>query len=382
MSCGNNNLFGGTSQFIKTYNGDLIAVEGSNTVERLFLSDLRIPYKQILRSRVILKAGQVNYLLNFLGLGDNATFLAIKATYDPKSYNEPDNFVQWSYFDSLSQVNYMNQLLVLTGNSSNRIKQLYLTNPNSGYAVQLDIMTAVVDDQVSIFTDTINQIGTMFTGLTFSNVVTYVTNESIYVTDSLGSALIYILLNNINDISLSGTSSVSLLTIDDESIGKIYLQFNTLYDAQQSLSAINYALQNSDVVLGPPSGLGPDLLPPVIYFLSNAGVTGSTISMVGSTTSPPYDTSMGKTFSTTIPLSWGSNTTLTKGELIDLLVDSVSDNRDGVLHLGDSNLILKNSSSLVLESITSVGTYSLTFNLSDLAGNSVDALTNMNLYII
>jgi hypothetical protein len=30
---------------------------------------------------IILKPGQVNYLLNHLGLGDNATFLAIKAVY-------------------------------------------------------------------------------------------------------------------------------------------------------------------------------------------------------------------------------------------------------------------------------------------------------------
>ena len=384
MDCGNSSLFGNQSQFIKPYSGDIIAVQGSNTVERLFLSDLRIPYKQILRGRVILKAGQANFLLNFLGLGDNATFLAIRATYNPKAYDETSNYVQWSYFDSLNQVNYMNQLLVLTGNSTNRIKQLYLTNPNSGYSVQLDIMTAIVDDQTSVFTDTVNQIGNMFTGLTYSNIVTYVKNESIYVSDVTGSALIYLTLNTINEISLSGTSSLSMLTIDDTSIGNVYLQFNSLYDAKQALSGITYALQNSDVILGPPypPGLEPDLVPPTIFFLSNVGTTGSTISMTGSITGPPYDTSMGTTFSTTIPLSWGINSTLTKGELVDLLVSNVSDNRDGTLHLGDSNLILKDNSSRILESITSVGTYSLTFNLSDLAGNSVDSLTNMNLYII
>jgi len=65
MSVGcSGNLFGNRSQFIKTNGGDFIAVEASNTRERLILSDLRIPYKQILKSRVILKTGQTNYLLN------------------------------------------------------------------------------------------------------------------------------------------------------------------------------------------------------------------------------------------------------------------------------------------------------------------------------
>jgi hypothetical protein len=55
-----------------------------------------MPYKQILKSRVILKPGQTNYLLNFLGLGDNATFLSIKV-YNSKSVLEEDNIVHWSF---------------------------------------------------------------------------------------------------------------------------------------------------------------------------------------------------------------------------------------------------------------------------------------------
>ena len=84
------NLFGNRSQFIKTNGGDFIATEASNIKERIVLSDLRMPYKQILKSRVILKTGQANYLLNHLGLGDNATFLCIKAVYDSKAVIEAD----------------------------------------------------------------------------------------------------------------------------------------------------------------------------------------------------------------------------------------------------------------------------------------------------
>ena len=89
-SCGAS-LFGQGSQYIKVTGGDFIAIEGSNTRERLTVSDVRMPYKQLLKSRVILRAGQVNYLLNHLGLGDNATFLAIKTIFNPKGIYEIDN---------------------------------------------------------------------------------------------------------------------------------------------------------------------------------------------------------------------------------------------------------------------------------------------------
>ena len=96
MATCKSSLFGNTSQYIKVGNGEFVAIEGSNTFDRLTVSDSRMPYKQLLKGRVILKTGQVNYLLNHLGLGDNATFLAIKATYDGKSVFEEYNYVSYS----------------------------------------------------------------------------------------------------------------------------------------------------------------------------------------------------------------------------------------------------------------------------------------------
>ena len=112
---GNNSIFGNTNQFIKIQNSDFVAIEGVNTVERLIGGDIRIPYKQLLKSRVVLKAGQANYLLNHLGLGDNATFLVIKATYNKASVNEEDNYVDYYYYDNLSTRLSFSQLIVLTG---------------------------------------------------------------------------------------------------------------------------------------------------------------------------------------------------------------------------------------------------------------------------
>ena len=83
MSCqlGINSIFG-ANNYIKFLNSDIVAIEGPNTLERLIAGDIKIPYKQVLKGRIILKAGQTNYLMNHLGLGDNATFVAIIARYD------------------------------------------------------------------------------------------------------------------------------------------------------------------------------------------------------------------------------------------------------------------------------------------------------------
>ena len=349
MSCGDS-LFGPGAQFIKTNAGDLIAVDGANTRERLILSDLRIPYKQILKSRVILKAGQVNYLLNHLGLGDNATFLSIKAVYSEKSYLEADNYIQWSFYDSLGTVNYLSQMMLLTGNSSNRIKQIYLSNPNINYPVYLDILVAVIDDNYSFFNDSVNQSATTFTGLEYTDIKTHIVGESIVVYDknSPKRPLIYITLSNINSVSRIG----NIITIDDTSLSTILLQFLTENDAAQAQSILNYVLENSNVDIDNISPL-EDIVDPILYFYSQVGGiggTGSYIDFGGSTASVPYNTSYGLTFSTSISLTTYGNTSsvITKESLNSLLISGVSDSRDGTMSITSSNILLSTFSLIKL----------------------------------
>ena len=376
--CGSS-LFGPSSQYIKTNSGDFIATEGSNIRERLMLSDLRIPYKQILKSRIILKKGQTNYLLNHLGLGDNATFLSIKAVYDSKSIVEIDNYVTYSYYDYPVKNFTFAQLLVLTGNSSNRIPQLYLTNPNSNYPVYLDIMVAILDDNYSFFNDDVNQSGTSFTGLEYTDIKSFVVGESIAIYDKNvpARALVYLGLPYINSITLNG----SFLIIDDESYGSIFLQFLTEFDALQAHSLLNYVLENPLMDI---DNIIPiiDSVSPVIHFNSKAGATGSYISFNGSTSSVPYSSVNGYTFSTSISLStYGTASIIQKDKLIDLLIDYVDDNRDGVIELMDSNLIISGTAGVV-NSIGLLGTYSLTFNLNDLAHNDLSGLfVNLNIIV-
>jgi hypothetical protein len=366
-------LFGNSSQFIKINGGDFVAIQGSDTKERLITSDLRMPYKQILKSRVILKIGQTNYLLNHLGLGDNATFLCLRATYNPKSVNEEDNYINWSYYDDLTRINSFAQMMVLTGNSSNRIPQLYLTNPSTKYDVFIDVMVAVLDDTYSFFNDTLNQSGTSFTGLEYTDIKSHIVGESIVIIDknSPPRPLIYILLSTINSIEKSGT----ILIIDNTTYGKVFLQFLTENDAFQAHSLLNYVLENPSVDIG---SLSPveDLIDPTLYFYSNVGASASLdyISFNGVTSSVPYNTLNGFTFSTTISLTQsGVSGSITKSSLIDLLVDYIEDNRDGYMYMDSYNLIITGTSGVVT-SIVDAGTYSLTFDFSDIAQNYLDGV--------
>ena len=369
------NLFGNRSQFIKTNGGDFIAIEASNIKERIVLSDLRMPYKQILKSRVILKTGQANYLLNHLGLGDNATFLCIKAVYDSKAVIEADRYVNWSYYDDLTRINSFADMMVLTGNSTNRIPQLYLTNPSTKYPVYIDVMVGVIDDNYSIFTDTTNQSGTTFVNLNYTDIHSHVVGESLVINDKSDTVkpLIYIRLSDINSIERSG----QILIIDDSSLGAIFLQFLTENDTYQAHSLLNYVLQHPSTDI---DNINPviDSIDPILYFYSHVGDSDSLdyIAFNGATASVPYNTSDGFTFSTTISLIQSgtvSGTVIDKSQLIYLLIDGISDNRDGTMSIIPSNLIISGTAGNI-NNILNTGSYSVTFNLYDIAHNSLDGV--------
>ncbi len=369
------NLFGSKTQYIKTNGGDIVAVDGTNIVERLILSDLRIPYKQILKSRVILNVGQVNYLLNFLGVGDNATFLAIRATYDIGSVLEADNYVSWSYYDDLTRINHFADFMVLTGNSTHRIPQIYLTNPSTKYAVTLDIMVGVIDTAYSIFTDTLNQSGTSFVGLEYTDIHSHIVGQSIVINDKSSPVrpLIYITLNDINSITITG----QILVIDDSSRGSIFLQFLTQYDAYQAHSLLNYVIENENVDIDALSPVADDV-DPIVYFYGHVGdnMFMDYIAFNGATSGIPYDTTAGYTFSTTISLTQSGvdYSYFDKSRLMTLLINHTNDNRDGTMSMIPSNLIITTATGSTIDRILATGSYQLTFDFCDIAHNYLDGV--------
>ena len=389
MSCNTNSLFGVPDKYIKFLGGDVVAIEGSNTVDRQILNTLRFPYTQLLRGRVVLKPGQVNYLMNFLGLGDNATFLSIAAKYDNASQIEADNYVQFNYYPDLSKNFYFAQMLLLTGNSTNRVPQLYLTNPNAEYAVTLDIMVANIDDTYNYFNDVVNQSGLSFTSLAYTDIETYVPDHSIVVLDVDRNPLCYIGITSITSIYRTGL----IVTIQEITLGKIFLEFINDYNAKQAYSMLNYIWHNigsTPPVIIDSNHIYLDNVAPTVYFNLTVGATssGATISMYGATGSGPYDTSMGKTFSTTLILvDYGTlvptpDGSTSSSSLSDLLISKVQDNKDGLMGFDNTNIYLRDFNLARVNSITTTGTYSMSFNISDYAGNSVDTNTSVILTVI
>ena len=367
--CTGNSLFGDSSQFIKTNGGDLIAVQGSNIMERLILNDIRIPYKQVNKSRIVLSPGQKDYLVNMMG--DNYTFLAIKVTYDPKSKIEDDNYINWSYVDDRTRVYSISRLQILNGNSTNRIQNIYLSNPNTKVSVYIDILSAVMDDN-NDFYDNTNQVSTSIVSLRLSDIKSHVVGESIkIVSNSVDkpSDLVYIQISSILNVENLG----DILIVNTTLYGKMFLQFISTQESLQSESLLNYIKNNPSVDIDDLDPLD-DLESPIVYFHSNLfnDVSNDFIYLDGDNIDVPYNSGLGMTFSSTYDLNSSTYSSLDKNDIIEMFIDSVIDNRDGEMILNDTNIIIDND--IQIQSLTTSGTYSIGIILSDMVGNNLDDL--------
>lgn len=380
MLCNSPSLFGPKHQYIKIYNGDFIAIFGSDIFEKLITSDLKIPYKQILKGRIILKPGQTNYLLNHLGLGDNVTFIAMRATYDPKSKKESDNYIIWNYHNNFTTTYVFKELLVLTGNSTNRIPQIFLTNPNKNYPVNIDVMVAVIDDNNSFYINQINQTGFLFYDVEYTDIHTNIIGESIVIKDKNNppKPLIFFSLNTIQSIQ----RSEKILIINDSNFGVVTIIFKTIFDAAQSHSLINYCINNTNVVI---ENLNPiaDIIPPIIYFNQDFyNYNIDIINPINPNAQLPYNSTDSNEFEINgVDLNNFNNNEITKSDIINGLINYITDNRDGVINISASNInILNTLTNQYINVITSAGTYKITVNISDLAGNNLDNL-NININV-
>lgn len=417
MSCINNTSGNSlnnaiNNSIIKFSNTDVVATLGANTMEKINLRDVLIPYKQILKSRVILKAGQTNYLLNHLGLGDNATFLFIKATYDQKSKFEADNFIQYSYYSDRSKMFSFSGLIVLTGNSENRIEQLYLSNPNIDYEVNLDVMVAIIDNTSAFFEDIDENTKSKitFNNIEYTDIKVWTENVSIALYGENNIPQAYFNISDINSTSREG----KIIIIDDASYGSIYLDFIDEYNAIQGLSILTYIIEN-----GTDPSPKPDNLSPVLIFNSdNVKLFGTTIS--GTSTN-------GLSMSYQLPnlnlndfTYIGDNIyTISKFDLSNLIIDKVScgeyipnqygvineyshicnscinasastpdfnnsgcyriyDNYDGILNINTESIVIKRNN-VEYADIKISGDYVISLNIGDMVGNYID--TNIKIYV-
>lgn len=401
-----NSIFGNIrDNGIRFYQNSLIAAEGSDMVQKMMLSNVFSPYEQVLRGKITLKPGQCKYLLNHLGLGDNATFLSIVANYSENSKIESQNFVQYSYYTSPNNWYSFAQMLLLTGNSENRIEQLYLTNPNQNHKVTLDVMVGIIDDDSGFFenlcdSDEIASNNVIkFTNLRCDDIITWIPNETIAILNAGGVAQAYINIADINSISKDGNT----ITINDRSVGTIILEFIDDYHADQALSILSWILED-------PSRITQDLDPikdneePTVIFTGNVYKEGeSAPSPAPSPTrwnncpaeasdiadpdyieSPgdPTNSKMGDNFEA-LPLSLSLyNGNISKEDIGNHIIACVIDNRDGEMIIGTDNLIITDNFDNIYLTITNEGTYIIKFIMDDIAKNNISEDLNVTLEVI
>jgi len=374
-----NRFFGALQTHIKPYNGSFVAVEGPNMTHKITsMPYLKFPYQQVLTGRVTLRAGQTNYLLNHLGLGDNATFLAITAQYDNSSKFEADNYVQYSYYSDKNRIYSFAQMLVLTGNSENRVEQLYIHNPNQNVPVVLEIMVAVIDDFYNFFEENSDS-SSVSNSVTFENIsnsdVDIWDNDDsmMIVKNSSGQAMLYLNLQDINALNRDG----KILTIDEKSVGIILLIFVSEFEATQAKSKINQWINDySNGVSSTPI----DDYEPIITF-SNSVVDDQVAAAYGSTlTSLDGDGSF--VYNSSISLS-DYNTEITKVNLKDLLISKVEDFESSIIVLNATNaLLLKTEGNISVNNIVNPGEYYVFFDITDAIGNKVNSGINVKINIV
>lgn len=363
MGCGiKPNSVLGANKHIKFYQGNAIAIDGPNIVNKLLLENLRIPYTQLLRSRIILKPGQTNYLLNHLGLGDNATFVGIVSTFDRNTIEE-DNYVQYSYFSDMNKLYAFSHVLFLTGNSINRVEQLYLTNPNPDYPVALDILVAIIDDEASFFESISGGNSAItFTNLLYSYIKTWVIGQTIAIENASGINQIYINIADINTINRYG----KIIIIDDESYGSIYLDFVDEFNAVQAMAILSYILSNPTADI---SILNlPDLTAPIIHFTDEVYIN------ISPYPSGPYTSDDGDGEFVYLPeliLTDFIGDVITKSDLLALIIETVIDDLDGQINIDDNNIIIYDAIDAIYNEITVPASYYIKFNISDIAQNAV-----------
>lgn len=348
----NNSLVKSYNKYIKIYKEDFVAIEGSSTKNKLSLADLKIPYEQYLYTEVMLKEDSYHHEIPYGALGDEVTILIVKITYVPVVKTlTPDPevpYLQYFFRSNEEDIRNIDSLLILSGTKEKKLPKIYLNNPNKKYRAKVEIFTATqeVVFGTGITFVPINESVFTIQDLEYTNIVSDSTGVSIIVQTDSSTPLANIAIDRISNIEISGR----LLIVDDTAIGKVNLFFINDFHCLQAFSLINWAIkdpQNNIIT----TSTGPDLTSPVITYASSFTTSISLLDYpVGTSGTAGY--------------------LITKQHILDLLIDSITDDRDGLVYVDSSNVTLtKVNQSLKREGISEIGKYNYTLDVLDTAGN-------------
>lgn len=351
---------------IKYYGCSLISTNGPNIEGKLNLSGVEIPYESQYTSRLILNPNSENQPLMYGFLGNKVTFLALKITYDetdPRCIIEEEQYIEYYYADNPSEIRYANKLLVLTGNSTKRIPQIYLNNP-SDIKVQIDVMCANLPQSDLTNDDIVN------------DTLTYV---DLYH-NSILSDKIYNCTDDVNTV----TGSTQLQVMNNESEVSLYLDYDEIDTIERDVDNMQLIVNTkSDTVIK-------------LVFLSQfemyqahsriEWVIEDNLNRYLSASYPTVDT-LPPTMTLNIgvdPISSGSNVypfpinrdpntgnfIITPDDIKYYFIDTIEDDRDGVISVADAEVTIRKDGEInTLTGITETGLYSIIISISDIANN-------------
>ena len=363
-----------TEKLIKPYECSFIVIEGPNLKGKLSLEGLEIKYDSYYLSQLTLNENAVDQPIMYGFLGENVTFLMIRARYMPLDPNwaiESEQYINYYFKDDPAQIRSMGQMLVLSGNSVKRIPQIYFNNPSINYKVYLEVLMANLPQQSLTNTQQYTQnasFGSLYWNSIISDIINYSSPTStgsteLHILDADSNVVMVIPYNNIRTITKIDITTL-MIGLDTEE--KIKLQFLSAFNCDQANSRINWVLKSARHKTLTKILPTIDLTPPVITWNSNA--------LTGTTT--------GITSGVTEAFLLLSGTTYTTSQLRDLLVTGATDLIDGLMDPTSVLLEVKPLYDLVpITGVTDIGTYELTFTVKDLANNLTTQIKYLSIYI-
>jgi hypothetical protein len=339
-----NTILNPNNKNIRFYECSTVAIDSVNTIGKLNLADLQIPFDSEFTSKLTLNAGATSQPILYGFLGSDVTFLLIKATYGSDGYACPnvENYLEYYFEDDPSTVRTMGQIMILTGTLNHRIPQIYLNNPTTS-KVTIDVMMANLEQSdldSLLYEGGPTTIKNLYWNSINSNKVWYGSisgSTQLEIYNASSEIVMTIPYPEIDTIEVSGNN----LIINTHSFDPITLEFLSEFNRRQAHSRIHWVLQSTQTRYLTPNAPGLDIYGPYIIFIPS-GMT-QVISTTGSTS---YN------------------------EIRDYWVSGATDNRDGWLEKSNITLIIREQGTVAeLSAITSDGDYEVLFVVYDLAGN-------------
>lgn len=354
-----NKMLQNTARIIKPYACAMIATEGPNILGKLDLAGVEIKYDSQYTSRIVLKANSTNQPLMYGFLGNDVTFLLLKVTFDetnPYCLIEEDQYIEYYFKDSPSEIRYINKLMVLSGNSTKRIPQVYLNNP-SDYDVVIDVMVGNMD-QDSFDSNVIPNNVILVSGIYHNNIL----SDQIYnaitgnygssqfsILDFEGNFVLYMNYDEIDTIQLD--EKTSKIIIETKSDTTLHLEFLSVFEMYQGYSRIDWVMKdrlNRNLTTDLPS---IDSVAPIFTLKQVTPVYQNIYT-------PHIDSDESGIF------------VYSKSDIVNYLVSSVIDGRDGEINVENMIVSIRKFGELLkIDEITTEGAYDIIIQTSDNANN-------------